>query len=82
MSQTTERNNQSIQARGAGAQEQAAPEGAAEGPNGEKQIKIDGFGQVLAMLQAADPEFRASLLKRIGARDPRLAKALREGLDQ
>ncbi len=41
-------------------------------------IKVDGFGQVLEMLKAADPEFRESLLRRIAQRDRRLSENLRE----
>ena len=44
---------------------------------GEKQIRVDGFAQVLAMLRIADPEFRTSLLRRLQARDPELARNLR-----
>jgi len=43
----------------------------------EEQIKVDGFAQVLAMLKIADPEFRESLLRRLAAKDRRLAEALR-----
>lgn len=42
----------------------------------EKTIKVDGFGQVLAMLEIADDDFRDSLLKRIAQRDPALAQQL------
>lgn len=51
-----------------------------KGPNGEKMIRINGFEQVLAMLQAADPEFRNSLLRRIIARDEKLGSALLQSL--
>ncbi|MBL7714750.1 MAG: hypothetical protein JNL01_04730 [Bdellovibrionales bacterium] len=47
---------------------------------GEKMIRINGFEQVLAMLQAADPEFRNSLLRRILARDEKLGSALLQSL--
>ncbi len=42
-------------------------------PSKNEGIKVDGFGQVLAMLQAADPEFRNSIIKRLSQRDPQLA---------
>lgn len=48
--------------------------------DGEKKIKVDGFGQVLAMLQHADPEFRLSLLRRLMREDPRLATQLQNAL--
>lgn len=47
----------------------------------EAPIPINGFAQVLDMLRVADPVFRESLLKRIGARDARLARQLRDDLD-
>jgi len=50
----------------------------AQASRGEKQIPVDGFRQVVEMLQAADPAFRESLLARIGRRDPALARSLRE----
>jgi hypothetical protein len=46
----------------------------------EQPIRVDGFAQVLAMLQIADPEFRESLLRRLGSRDPQLARTLRADL--
>ncbi len=46
----------------------------------QKQIPINGFSQVVDMLQAADPNFRNSLLKRIAATDARLANSLIEKL--
>ncbi len=46
----------------------------------ENGVRMDGYGQVLAMLQIADPEFRESLLRRLGARDPGLAAQLRANL--
>ena len=46
--------------------------------NGEKQIAVNGYQQVVEMLSAADPMFRESLLNRIGRRDPELARRLRE----
>ena len=42
----------------------------------EEKIRVDGFGQVLALLRVADPAFRESLLKRLAARDPELARNL------
>ena len=43
-------------------------------------MRVNGFQQVLEMLQVADPEFRDSLLKRIAAEDPKLAKRLTDSL--
>lgn len=43
-------------------------------------VRVDGFDQVLTMLKIADPEFRESLLKRLSAKDPNLAKQLRSKL--
>jgi hypothetical protein len=40
---------------------------------GEQDIRIDGIEQVVQMLRHADPHFRASILRRIQARDPALA---------
>ncbi len=53
---------------------------AAGAPKEEAPVRVDGFAQVLAMLKIADNEFRQSLLKRLGARDPELAHALRSEL--
>lgn len=47
---------------------------------GEMQVKVDGFEQVLAMLKIADPEFRESLLRRLASRDRALAESLRADL--
>jgi len=44
----------------------------------EKQVAVNGYQQVVEMLQAADPAFRQSLLARIARRDPELARRLRE----
>ncbi len=44
----------------------------------EAGVKIDGLQQVVEMLKYADPQFRESLLKRIGQRDPNLAHNLRK----
>lgn len=57
---------------------QSAPEDGAKA-NAER-IPVNGFKQVLEMLQIADPAFRESLLKRLGARDPELARSLRREL--
>lgn len=46
----------------------------------DERIKINGFGQVLEMLQAADPAFRESLLRRLAQRDPALVRNLRTRL--
>ncbi len=48
----------------------------------EEMIPINGFAQVLAMLKVADQEFRASLLKRLSVRDPKLASALKAELSK
>ncbi len=42
----------------------------------EKAIKVNGLEQVIEMLRYADPSFRASLLRRLQARDPALAQKL------
>ena len=56
---------------------QSAPAGATAAP--EDSIQIDGFLQVVEMLEVADAEFRKSLLRRIQAQDPQLAnRILRE----
>jgi hypothetical protein len=49
-------------------------------PGEPDAIKVDGFEQVLAMLKMADPDFRESLLKRLEARDSKLAKSLRAAI--
>lgn len=46
----------------------------------EEMIRVDGRGQVLDMLRAADPEFREILLRGIEKRDARLARELRREL--
>lgn len=43
-------------------------------------IRVNGFEQVLQLLQSADREFRESLLRRLGARDPNLVATLRKEL--
>lgn len=43
-------------------------------------IKVDGFGQVIALLEVADASFRESLLNRIAAKDPQLARQIRATL--
>jgi hypothetical protein len=47
---------------------------------GEPQVAVDGFGQILEMLRIADPAFRESLLRRLAARDRQLAADLRSNL--
>jgi hypothetical protein len=42
----------------------------------EREIRVDGMGQVIEMLRSADPAFRASLIRRLQARDPDLARKL------
>lgn len=46
----------------------------------EERIPVNGFSQVLEMLKIADPEFRESLLRRLGAKDRDLARQLRQDL--
>jgi len=43
-------------------------------------IKVDGFGQVIALLEVADASFRESLINRIAAKDPHLARQIRATL--
>ena len=50
----------------------------ADTETGDQQIPIDGFAQVVAMLRAADPAFRESLLARLTRKDPRLGRSLRD----
>ena len=59
--------------------EQGTEKGTEQKP-GEEQIAVNGYQQVVEMLQAADPVFRESLLTRIGRRDPALARSLRQHL--
>lgn len=42
----------------------------------DQNIQINGLEQVIDMLRFADPAFRASLLRRLQARDPALAQKL------
>lgn len=46
----------------------------------EQMIRIDGRGQVIDMLRAADPQYREFLLRLLEKRDPALARALRREL--
>jgi hypothetical protein len=50
--------------------------------DGEPQIAVDGYQQVLEMLKIADSAFRESLLHRLAQRDPALVKQLRRELAQ
>jgi hypothetical protein len=52
----------------------------AGGQQDEERIRVNGFGQVLEMLKIADPDFRESLLRRLGNKDPELARQLRQDL--
>jgi hypothetical protein len=52
----------------------------AGGPQEEERIRVNGFAQVLEMLKIADPDFRESLLRRLGAKDPELGRQLRQDL--
>jgi hypothetical protein len=45
-------------------------------------IKVDGFGQVIALLEVADASFRESLINRIAAKDPHLARQIRATLSR
>ena len=45
-------------------------------------IKVDGFGQVIALLEVADETFRESLINRIAAKDPTLARQIRATLSR
>jgi hypothetical protein len=47
---------------------------------GEPQLAVDGFQQILEMLRVADPAFRESLLRRLAARDRQLVADLRQNL--
>jgi hypothetical protein len=58
----------------------AAPQEAGPAQANEAGIPVDGFQQVLEMLQVADPAFRESLLRRLAARDRELARSLRADL--
>jgi hypothetical protein len=49
---------------------------------GEPQLAVDGFQQILDMLRVADPAFRESLLRRLAARDRQLVADLRLNLGQ
>jgi hypothetical protein len=51
----------------------AEPTGSQE-PGG---VRVNGYQQVVDMLEAADPAFRESLLKRITAQNPQLGASLR-----
>ena len=63
--------------RKAGTQSAAQPAPDAPPP---EAIRVDGFAQIVAMLQVADDDFRDSLLRRIASRDPNLADNLRRTL--
>jgi hypothetical protein len=43
-------------------------------------IPVDGFAQVVSLLQVADASVRESLLSRIAAKDPVLARQIRMAL--
>jgi len=47
---------------------------------GEPQLAVDGFQQILEMLRVADPAFRESLLRRLATRDRQLVADLRQNL--
>ena len=50
------------------------------GTQQEGGIRINGYAQILDMLRSADSAFRESLLRRINAQNPMLAKKLRNSL--
>jgi hypothetical protein len=59
------------------------PTNAAEPATGkDAPIKVDGFGQVIALLEVADASFRESLINRIAAKDPHLARQIRATLSR
>lgn len=65
----------------ASAQRQTTP--LAPSQDGEAQgMSVDGFGQVLSMLQFADEAFRNSILRRIAQRDRNLALRLHRALNE
>ena len=62
-------------------QQEAAPKSATPEPTGAQEqggIRVNGYQQVVDMLEAADPAFRESLLKRITAQNPQLGASLRQ----
>ena len=69
--------NYNRQAKVPAANNESAPAGKTGVP-----LKVDGFGQVLELLQVADSSFRESLLKRLALKDPALARSLRQKLAQ
>ena len=46
----------------------------------EKAYRVHGFEQIIEMLHIAEKDFRDSLLKRIEAQNPELAKSLKRAL--
>lgn len=58
----------------------SAPEPETKRP--QEPIPVDGFTQVVEMLQYADAEFRESLLARLNKRDPKLATQIRGELNR
>lgn len=59
-------------------QQQPQDASASTGGPLEQGVKINGLEQVIELLKFADPAFRESLLKRLQARDPKLASSLRK----
>lgn len=57
--------------------EQSSARSQAQPQEREQMIRIDGRGQVIDMLRAADPQYREFLLRLLEKRDPALARALR-----
>jgi hypothetical protein len=67
--------------RGKTAEPQAAvPQQLDANEGAQRGKKVNGLQQVVDLLQAADPEFRRSLLKRIISENPELGAQLRERL--
>jgi len=61
---------------------QKAPASPSQQATPEQGISVDGFGQVLSMLQFADDAFRNSILRRIAQRDRNLAMRLHQALNE
>jgi hypothetical protein len=48
----------------------------------ETPVAVNGYQQVVELLEAADPAFRESLLARLSRRDPELGRSLRAHFSQ
>ena len=60
----------------------SGPTGARSGNAEQNGVRVNGYNQILEMLQFADPTFRESLLRRLANQDPQLAKNLRQALSK